>query len=45
MRKEMRDIVPKNQLKSIRNIPIPEKTKKEEKREKEQKEEICCWCE
>lgn len=39
MRKEMRDIVPKNQLKSIRNIPIPEKTKKEEKREKEQKEE------
>ena len=31
MKKEMRDIVPKNQLKSIRNIPVPEKHKNEVK--------------
>ncbi len=36
MKKEMRDIVPKSQLKSIRNIPIPEKQLKEEKNHKEE---------
>ncbi len=34
MKREIRDIVPKNQFKSIRNIPLPEK----ERREKNQEE-------
>ena len=36
MKREIRDIVPKNQFKSIRNIPLPEK----EKRERNQTEEF-----